>query len=88
MPYVLNKRNSYSALSGDRTYVGRPTIWGNPYVICKDGTRAEVIDKYEKYLLSSPSLLTKLGELKGKHLVCWCAPQACHADVLIKYANQ
>jgi hypothetical protein len=23
--------------------------------------------------------------LVGKDLVCWCAPEACHADVLLKY---
>ena len=28
------------------------------------------------------------AELRGKDLVCWCAPQRCHADVLMKYANQ
>jgi len=28
-------------------------------------------------------------ELAGKDLVCWCAPdQPCHADVLLKIANQ
>ena len=26
-------------------------------------------------------------ELKGKDLVCWCAPQPCHADVLLEIAN-
>lgn len=28
-----------------------------------------------------------IRELKGKDLVCWCAPLACHADVLLKIAN-
>ncbi|GAG87489.1 unnamed protein product, partial [marine sediment metagenome] len=26
-------------------------------------------------------------ELKGKDLVCWCAPLPCHADVLLELAN-
>lgn len=26
-------------------------------------------------------------ELKGKDLVCWCAPQPCHADILLELAN-
>lgn len=26
-------------------------------------------------------------ELRGKDLACWCAPQACHADVLLEIAN-
>ena len=28
-----------------------------------------------------------LEPLRGKDLVCWCAPEACHADVLLKLAN-
>ena len=26
-------------------------------------------------------------ELKGKDLVCWCAPKSCHADILLEIAN-
>lgn len=65
-------------------YVGRPSKWGNPFVIGRDGTRDEVISKYEQYLLSS-DLDPK--ELKGLKLGCWCKPAACHADVLARYAN-
>lgn len=68
-------------------YIGRPSIWGNPYVIGKDGSRDEVIEKYERYLVNNPQLMSKLGELRGKRLGCWCAPQRCHGDVLAKYAN-
>jgi Domain of unknown function (DUF4326) len=25
--------------------------------------------------------------LRGKDVVCWCAPQGCHADLLLKKAN-
>lgn len=68
-------------------YIGRPSKWGNPYEIGKDGTREEVIAKYEQYLLSSPHLLNSLHELHGKILGCWCAPLPCHGEILIKYAN-
>jgi hypothetical protein len=34
-------------------YIGRPGKWGNPFVIGKDGTRAEVIAKYEAWLSAS-----------------------------------
>jgi hypothetical protein len=27
-------------------------------------------------------------DLAGKHLICWCAPAACHADVLREIANR
>lgn len=69
-------------------YVGRPSKWGNPFVIGKDGDRAAVIRKYEAWVKSKPELMAALPELSGKVLACWCAPQACHADVLVRLANQ
>lgn len=68
-------------------YIGRPSKWGNPFEIGKDGTRPEVIQKYRAYILSSPKLMADLSELSGKTLGCWCAPQACHGDVLIELAT-
>jgi hypothetical protein len=65
-------------------YIGRPSKWGNPFVIGKDGTRDEVIRKYEAWLQTQPSLLVALPELRGKVLGCWCAPRACHGDVLAR----
>jgi hypothetical protein len=56
--------------------------WGNPFVVGRDGTRDDVVEKYRKYLLASPDLLAALPELVGKDLVCWCAPKRCHGDVL------
>jgi hypothetical protein len=32
--------------------------------------------------------MADIGELTGKVLGCWCAPKACHGDVLVKLANQ
>ena len=67
-------------------YIGRPSKWGNPFVIGKDGTRAEVVQKYATWLETQPQLLSALSELKGKTLGCWCAPLACHGDVLAALA--
>jgi len=68
-------------------YCGRPSIWGNPYQIGTHGTRKQVIDKYKKYLLANQELLGRIHELRGKVLGCWCAPMACHCDVLADFAN-
>jgi Domain of unknown function (DUF4326) len=69
-------------------YVGRPSIWGNPFVIGKDGDRAEVIRKYREWLLQRPAMVSRAKiELRGKNLGCWCAPDACHAEVLLELAN-
>lgn len=68
-------------------YIGRPSKWGNPFVIGRDGTRDDVIARYEAWLLEQPELLAALPELAGKTLGCWCAPRACHGDVLARLAN-
>lgn len=34
----------------------RPSKWGNPFVIGRDGTRDEVIDKFEKWIQTQPEL--------------------------------
>ena len=37
--------------------------------------------------MNQPALLARLPELKGKRLICWCAPLRCHGDVLHRLAN-
>jgi hypothetical protein len=69
-------------------YIGRPSKWGNPFVIGTDGTRALVIEKYESWIRNNPDLLKDLHELKGKTLGCWCSPRACHGDVLVKLVEE
>ena len=69
-------------------YIGRPSIWGNPFVIGKDGTREEVIELYREYVLGNKFLMARIGDLKGKVLGCWCAPLSCHGDVLVELANR
>ena len=76
-------------------YIGRrnhrlklpESIWHNPFVIGKAGTREEVIAKFEAYILAKPELLAQLHALKGKRLACFCAPQPCHSHVLAKLAD-
>lgn len=69
-------------------YIGRPSKWGNPFVVGRDGTREAVIAKYREWLMDNPNLVAyaKL-ELKGRILGCWCSPQECHGDVLLEIAN-
>ena len=65
-------------------YIGRPSKWGNPFVIGRDGDRDEVIRKYREWILAQPELLRDLHELDGKVLGCWCSPEKCHGDVLLE----
>jgi hypothetical protein len=68
-------------------FIGRPTKWGNPFIIGRDGSREEVIAKYEDHLRYQPELINALDELRGKTLGCFCAPEPCHGDVLARWAD-
>ena len=89
---VLNKRELSDPLPGvARVYVGRPSPLGNPFVLGRDGDRDTVVAKYRRWLhanLDNPEVKRALHDLLYQarqgplELVCWCAPQACHADVI------
>lgn len=66
-------------------YIGRPSKWGNPFIIGKDGDREEVLAKYSQWILSQD---LPFHELKGKILGCWCSPRSCHGDILVELANE
>ncbi len=68
-------------------YIGRPSKWGNPFYIGRDGNRETVIKKYKEWIQTQPDLLQDLHELRGKTLSCWCKPLPCHGDVLLELAN-
>ena len=85
---VFNKRIHHTPDMG-AVYIGRPSVWGNPFVIGKDGTREEVIQKFKDYLFSNPELLQRVKlELNGRHLMCFCAPHDCHGRILLEVANE
>jgi len=69
-------------------YIGRPSKWGNPFIIGRDGDRNEVVRKYETYIRANQNLMNSLHELKDKILGCYCSPKACHGDVLIKLVEE
>jgi len=85
---VLNARQVGKLSTADRVYVGRPSKWGNPFVIGRDGSRDEVIARYRAWIVRQPALMAALPELRAKSLICWCSPNRCHADVLIELANR
>jgi hypothetical protein len=72
-------------------YVGRPSIWGNPYRL-SEYELSTCLRYYEMWLKdklkNNPHFL---DELKGKDLVCWCplspGKVTCHADILIRYVE-
>lgn len=63
-------------------YVGRPTVWGNPY------RGEDAVEDYRWWLGNHLDRLD-LGEIRGRDLACWCPlNQPCHADVLLELANR
>lgn len=77
-------------------YIGRPSIFGNPFSH-KEGTLAEfvcptreaAIAAYEswfyKRIKEDPSFKAEVLKLKGKVLGCWCSPLPCHGDIIVEY---
>jgi len=66
-------------------YIGRPTIYGNPFIIGEDGTRIQVIKKFEKFARSNEGMLHAIDQLKKDDILgCHCKPRKCHGDVIMK----
>lgn len=76
----------------DGVYIGRPRTgqpwqFGNPFR-WKPGMAATAdIDQYRTWLLTSNEPRARwqrehLHTLRGKVLVCFCAPRPCHGDVI------
>jgi hypothetical protein len=74
-------------------YVGRPSPLGNPFPLHCEAERVAVISDYEDWFAeqlldprSAASIeMSRLVALVRKQdicLVCWCAPKACHADIV------
>ena len=62
--------------------------WANPYKIAEFETREECLAKYETHIRNTPELWNSLDELRGKTLGCWCKPEGCHGDVLVKLIHE
>lgn len=72
-------------------FIGRPSLFGNPFRIGIDGSRGEVIDQYRQWfddkIRNDPAFLAAVLKLRGKKLGCYCKPLACHGDVIADFLN-
>ena len=89
----IKKETHFQGLKStpDFEYIGRGSYWGNPHSMYEDGDdRDEVIRKYrydfeyDKFLNIDKS---RVYELAGKKLGCFCKPAPCHGDVLAEFLN-
>ena len=103
MPRVLNIHHlpgyyeRKPIIPAGAVYIGRANCWyGLPdskwrnLPLSSKATREErdqSIANYGARLRCDAVRMDQVHELRGLDLVCWCAPKACHGDVLLKLAN-
>ena len=76
------KRQKSWRMPPNTVSVACPSKW-NPFRVIEYG-REGAIEKYREWLIGKD-----LSELRGKNLACYCRlDQACHADLLLKLANE
>jgi hypothetical protein len=96
-PRVYNRRDS--GIPKDAVYVGRPSPWGNPYAMVLNKApnrvsnepeeRERVCDAFEAYAIAKHAAEPGwLKPLRGKSLICYCSPKRCHAETLLRLANE
>jgi hypothetical protein len=96
MPTVVN-RHAFGVKKGrpplpePHLYVGRGTPLGNPYALSDfpGSDRALVLEMYKRWLwdrikAGDAKVLATMRRIRPETaLVCSCAPQSCHADVIV-----
>lgn len=99
----LSRRKGWR-LPENTVKVDRTTQWGNPFIVnphVTPGSRSgtsyncvptieDAVACFEQMMLARPDYIASArSELSGKNLACWCKPGTpCHADVLLKLANE
>lgn len=71
-------------------YIGRPTLYGNPFRIGSDGDRAAILQKCRTWFYAPEQAEFRRivkQTLTGKVLGCWCAPLACHGAIYAEYCD-
>ena len=79
---------AWAEAAGLLVRIDRGSVWGNPFEIGTHGTRAECCRRYAERFAGSSALQGQVEELRGKALACWCYPQQCHGETLLKALGQ
>ena len=63
--------------------------WANPFTVKKEGID-KCLELYEIWVRNKikEEGIEELKKLKNKVLGCWCKPDKCHGDILIKILNE
>lgn len=87
---VYSKRRGGLTPPGPAVLIDRTTQWGNPFVVGRDGTRAQCIKLFSEWVWADEQLWLRQAArrtLRGHDLLCWCAPNGCHGDIWLVVAN-
>ena len=70
---------------------GEDGYFGNPFPLERESERPAVLHRYKRWFLSriqkDPEFAARVQALKGKRLVCFCAPKPCHGNVIAEFVN-
>lgn len=92
MKRIQRKRTKGWKMPQNAIYVGRPSAYGNDFVVGVDGTAEECVAKYREYFIK-PTLqvhgMAYFEPLRGHDLACFCPLDSpCHADELIELLQE
>jgi len=72
-------------------YIGRGSLFGNPFKISRHQDRIDVIEKYKEWFHNQIRIdihfKISVLLLRNKKLGCYCKPKPCHGDVIVEYLN-
>lgn len=74
-----------------KRFPDKASPWANPFKISDQCSRQQAIGKYEAYIrvqIEEDPVKYDLMALKDKRLGCWCSPDSCHGDVLLRLINE
>lgn len=85
--WIKNKNHIYIGRNMDFYVKGtKASKWQNPFNL-KNYPLEKSLELYEQNIRNS-ELWNELLELDGKILGCWCKPNKCHGDILIKLIEE
>jgi hypothetical protein len=105
---VINIRQAPANWQSDPRYVyigragkGQDGYFGNPFPLLQGESRGATLDRFREWaknkLSTDPEFARRVSELKGKTLICFCAPNSglqpaldgdtCHGQILAHYAE-
>lgn len=92
--WMENPNNEYIGRGGvvfinKERFPKKASQWANPFAVKIYG-RDKCLELYEEHIRNKIKKegIEDLKKLKNKVLGCWCKPEKCHGDILLKILNE